>query len=353
MVVHFFNPGYEASILRGVEHYTPPKMVRRLREDLQVLPIYYTGEGEKVLITRRLPDELEHPRLMVHLPAGAELMPWGWAPELSGLFPAIDMPYSSAEMAYLASRERGVELWHKVYKSSPKSFQYTPPRKVVPSLTLSPGRWVLKEDYTSSGRGIEMLDSKSVDIAELLKAKRVQAPPRSLFIEPYYEIVYELGFEYRRQSGRVTYLGYHRAITEKAQYVGSYLGKEDLGVEIEEYAELVRQALDEMSLYNYEGIIGVDTALYRGEDGVMHFVPCLEVNIRPTMGFVALCLNQRYLHGRNGRFKIARRNDLVVQELQDSKPLYLHDTPYLSSGTYLLSPILGDTYFVALLEVGK
>ena len=179
MVVHFFNPGYEASILRGVEHYTPPKMVRRLREDLQVLPIYYAGDEDKVLVTRRLPEELRHSRLTAHLPVGAELKPWGWGPELRGLFPSIELPYSSAEMAYFASRERGVELWHKVYKASPKSFRDAPPRKVVPPLALSPGRWVLKEDFTSSGRGIEMLDSSSEDITEVLQAKWVQTPSRS------------------------------------------------------------------------------------------------------------------------------------------------------------------------------
>ena len=187
MVVHFFNPGYEASILRGVEHYTPPKMVRRLRKDLQVLPIYYAGDEDKVLVTRRLPEELRHSRLTAHLPVGAELKPWGWGPELRGLFPSIELPYSSAEMAYFASRERGVELWHKVYKASPKSFRDAPPRKVVPPLALSPGRWVLKEDFTSSGRGIEMLDSSNVDITEVLQTKWVQTPPRSLFIEPYYD----------------------------------------------------------------------------------------------------------------------------------------------------------------------
>ncbi|OFO52379.1 hypothetical protein HMPREF3027_06565 [Porphyromonas sp. HMSC077F02] len=352
MVVHFFNPGYEASILRGVEHYTPPKMVRRLREDLQTLPIYYAGDEDKVLVTRRLPEELRHSRLTAHLPVGAELKPWGWGPELRGLFPSIELPYSSAVMAYFASRERGVELWHKVYKASPKSFRDAPPRKVVPPLALSPGRWVLKEDFTSSGRGIEMLDSSNVDITEVLQTKWVQTPPRSLFIEPYYEIVYELGFEYQRKNGAVAYLGYHRAITHKAQYIGSYLGEASLGVDIDAYAEWVRQSLQEMELYDYEGIIGVDTALYHWEDGSLHFVPCLEVNIRPTMGFVALSLAQRYLGNRGGRFVIARRDDPIIRRLTDSKPLYLYDDSTLVEGVYLLTPILDNTYFVAILEVG-
>lgn len=357
MKVHFFNPGYEASILRGAAHYTPPKMVRRLRADLQVLPIYFAEDGEGgegILITHNLPAEWMHPRMTEHLVAGAELLPWGWGDELKGLFPSIVLPYTSAEMAHFASRERGVELWHKVYEKSPKSFRYAPPRKVAPSLSLklSPGKWVLKEDYTSSGRGIEILDSSDVDMTEVLRTKQLKSPQKSLFIEPYYEIIYELGFEYRRQAGKVTYLGYHRAITQKSQYVGSYLGAKSPGVAVEVYAELVRQALEAMELYNYEGIIGVDTALYQGME-ILQLVPCLEVNIRPTMGYVALSLARKYLGGRSGRFLIARRNDPIISQVQDARPLYLHDTSVVSPGIYLLTPILEDTYFVALLEVGK
>lgn len=343
--VHYFNPGYEASVADNLRYYTPPKMVRQLRRDLQCLPLYYATSDAKVFISSPLSEEWSHPQLVTQIAEGAKLLPWGWAPELEGLFGSALLPYTPQEMAYFCSRRQGAKLWHAVYRERPELFQFTPPQPLTLDFDLQGKAWVVKSDFTSSGRGVRLVTNKE----ELDKIVAKSRYP--LFIEPFYKIIAELGLEYHYHKGEMTYLGYHQALTNKGQYIGSHLGPLSLEVDIEEYAEVVRQGLAQLSLGRYEGVIGVDTALYRWRDGSLHFVPCLEVNIRPTMGYVALSLAERYLQGRQGQFSIARQSPGLLSQLSSNRPLYLSAEKPLPTGLYPLTPILDESYFVALLQV--
>lgn len=323
-------------------------MVQRLRCDLQTLPIYYAKSGDKVFLKYPMPPQLRHPDFVTRVPSGAALAPWGWAPELEGLFGADNVKVSTEEMSYWASRVRGVELWRLIYELSPDNFVYSPPIKIETTTEVDEGEWVIKEDYTSSGRGIEFIHAGQDP--NLVIQKKLKGD-KQFYIEPYYPIAMEVGLEYGWRNGTVDYIGYHTAITDQGKYVGSQLESIACEREVTAYAEIVRQALQKMSgLESYKGIIGVDTALYL-HCNQMKFVPCLEINIRPTMGFVALCLKKRYLGGRAGRFMIYRMGDPSLSRLVCDTPLYLSDREQLSPGLYPLTPILTDTYFVATLEV--
>ena len=59
--------------------------------------------------------------------------------------------------------------------------------------------------------------------------------------------------------------------------------------------EAVRTVLQEVYGSTYAGCIGVDMLVYRQKDGSFAIHPCIEINMRYTMGMVALRLFQHYV----------------------------------------------------------
>lgn len=350
MKVHYFNPGYEAAIEKGSCNYTPPIMVQQLRRDLQTLPLYYADVNEEVFISSPLPDDLLCKRLIDNKEQVFELLPWGWSPDLKSSFPNINLPYSLEEMKLFGSRSLSIELWHAVYQKAPNLFLYHPPKEVSIGGEVEPGEWVLKEDYTSSGRGVEFINARQNPKIIISRRFGVKKGKR-LFIEPFYHIKEERGYEFwRSEEGEITYIGNHKAIIERGRYKGSSIGESS--DDDREYIDSLIGGLTTLPLGSYSGVIGVDTAIYQDES-VERFVPCFEVNVRPTMGYVAICIERDWLaKGQRGRFMILSKDDDLVQSVNTKQPLYLNENKGgLTPDNYLLTPLLPDTYFVACLLV--
>lgn len=350
MKVHYFNPGYEAAVEQGNFYYTAPRMVQSLRKDLQTLPIYYADKDEQVFIATQLPMELMCGRFFTDASLVTELSPWGWAPDLKATFPNLELPYSLDEMRRLGSRSLSLELWNRVYHHAPDLFRFAPPVEVFMGAHVEQGNWVLKEEFSSSGRGVEFITEEQ-DPNVIIQRRIGKQRGRRLFLEPFYHIEEERGYEFwRTKEGSIKYLGCQRAITEHRRYGGSRLGP--LPMDDQGYVDALLPALTQLPLGAYSGVIGVDTALYLN-GGIVRFVPCLEVNVRPTMGYVAITLQRDWLfEGQRGTFLILTKGDAQLQSLVTTQPLYLSDNMEgLSPGLYLLTPLLKDSYFVACLKV--
>ncbi|MDD7576143.1 MAG: hypothetical protein SPK27_06635, partial [Sodaliphilus sp.] len=88
---------------------------------------------------------------------------------------------------------------------------------------------------------------------------------------------------------------------------------------------------------NYEGFLGVDMLLYN-DGGTTKLNPCVEVNLRATMGLVTCMVGEHILpKGTVGRFKI-----------EYSKSGF----PVLQENRIYLTPILPDTQYCAYIELG-
>lgn len=354
MATHFFNPGYEVSIGKQISHYTPSKLVQRLRVDLQTLPLYYANDNEKVYIQSALPSHLVHDKMTDDRNKVSQLIPWGWAPELCTLFPHLELPYTAKEMTFLASRARSIEAWHAIKNSAFFLPNFLPPKKLEATDEIN-GAHVVKEEFSSSGRGITIVHDTH-DATAIIR--QIQTKRRWFSIEPFYDISQEIGYEFHRNAnGEISYLGRHTAITENGKYIGSRLETSDhtqyptIPSE-EDYINALQTALQTLPLNHYKGILGVDTALCL--IGTQYaYTPCLEVNIRPTMGYVAIKLQESYLgKQQRGQFRILKKKDEDFRQILDQTPLYMRENlTTLPPGIYPLTPIMQDTYFVACLIV--
>ena len=64
----------------------------------------------------------------------------------------------------------------------------------------------------------------------------------------------------------------------------------------------VLMTINELISPHYDGPLGVDMMLYRDQDGQIAINPCVEINLRMTMGMVTAAMGSR--HALRGNFSI-------------------------------------------------
>lgn len=364
MKFHCFNPGYEASAALGDTHYTAPSMVQQMRRDLETLPIYWAEPRDQVLVSDSLLAEL-NPRFTTTINnPSAEIVPWGWAPELKQLLQLNSLPYSAGQMRYWASRERSYELWRYVFNRARDSFEDYPPIKVSSIINCPRSYRILKEEFASSGRGVHRILDGGLE--RVITQKRGKSPNMELYLEHYYDVVQDRGYEFEVLPDRsIRYLGLNIFNTERGRFISNQLAPAEVIEENanrlptipshQDYIEILLASLKALRLTPYTGYIGVDTGVYRDGKGTLRLAPCFEINIRPTMGHLALKLSEKYLTGNmHGAYKIIQKHERDKEyPFASEQPLWaLPDSiKPLTKGIYPLTHIRPNTRFIASLTI--
>ena len=122
-----------------------------------------------------------------------------------------------------------------------------------------------------------------------------------IMLEPYYNNVLDFGMEFQCQKQSVRYCGLSVFSTDNGFYNGNVVAPESYKLEIissmiaPERLLMVREAMEKIlssEMENgYSGPLGVDMMIARMEDGSFRLHPMVEINVRRTMGHVALAIS--------------------------------------------------------------
>lgn len=122
-------------------------------------------------------------------------------------------------------------------------------------------------------------------------------------VEPYYRKVKDFGMEFFSYGdGRVGYCGLSLFCASNGAYTGSLLATENVKLEVlkryisVDLLDSVRRRICELLGRQlagcYRGPLGIDMMVVNNEaDGGFLLHPCVEINLRRTMGHVALSLS--------------------------------------------------------------
>ena len=361
---HFFNPGYESSVALGDKSYTPSGMVQMMRHDLWELPYYYADKGDIVLCPYDLPSSQDL--------SGYELCPWGWAPELRYGRLSELVPYSYDEMKQWSSRHNTYLLLSELIRLYPDVYSEDILPQVIdptlPSIVIEATKsYVLKEEFSSSGRGVVF--AKGAEISDLIRRRQNKSSSKRLYLEPRHNKISDRGYEFvRQEDGKVIYVGPSDFYTTEGRYNGNRVERPEIiherwrstatSVSHDTYVNHLVHAIEALPLGRYHGPIGIDTMVHE-EGGRLHLHPCIEVNVRPTMGWLALALGERYLGDNTTgllELKYYSSPEVLQKELRptltSTTPLYrsTQNTP-LPPGRYLLTTLTPETRFVAILTI--
>jgi hypothetical protein len=397
-MIHYFNPGHETAVLNASKHYQPAARIAKMQEDLAFLPAWYADSDDFVFIKNLLPDNFLPSIQSLKQPASAiceqtlskqndklfnqEISLWGISPQSIHFFEKIDRQYNLSlkipawkeEFRFLGSRFATKEIISELIESVPEIEKAIVPKFYsdlpgIEKVCLSalndgfPDKLLLKSPYSSSGRGLVWLppgkpaqSEKQIISGMLKKQSQVSieiALNKRLDFSMHFEILSEgitqfAGYSVFQTNAKGVY---ENSLTDSREnlenMIAVYIGKHLLMQVRNQLTELLNKTY---SPY-YIGNIGVDMLVYESENQ-FRLHPCVEINMRKSMGYLAIRLYENFIHSdAQGKFFVEYfRNPQVLFEkhltLQKQYPLQIENNR-IYSGYLNLCPINERTNYQA------
>ncbi len=311
-MIQYYNPDNDLALAAGYANYTPPMAAQRLRQAGALLPMWYGKPGDKVLcfgVNARWWDDMV---ASFHLATDiwdhqcdSAPSPWGWSLPVRNYFRDLGftsgLPSDEAirKIRELSHRRTAAELGRALKDSFP-SLTLTEPAveahdlsEVEKAIARFGGQAMIKFPWSSSGRGLASTRLMGMD-KTLRMAQESISKQGSVLVEPLHEPALNFALLYETRGGRALQLGTSVFDTdERGIYVGNMVAHEsdrrkrvgecmDLDI-LDEVDRFILDWLIEHVAAYYEGILGVDMLITA--DGGLD--PCVELNLRKTMGYVA------------------------------------------------------------------
>ena len=333
MTIHIFNPEHDIALASGLANFTAPHAGRQLRHDLGFLSAVWAQEGDVTLV-----DDVDHAERAFHklafrlhsllgndrlygsrrtfLPWNRQLPavkpdainPWGWNSALKAAL--LRCGIGTAQLPddeqlqtirQLSHRRTAAALLPKLRLDGTvgEAFECNTEAKVGKLLDQY-GRLVLKAPWSSSGRGLRFVDDKhNLQTSTYLAGwfRNLLSSQGSVLVEPYYNKVKDFGMEFCSDGeGHVSYVGLSLFSTENGAYTGNILATEAVKTRmmadylpvslLDAVKDSICRELGQVFKGIYAGLFGIDMMVVAGGEGfLLH--PCVEINLRRTMGHVA------------------------------------------------------------------
>lgn len=399
MTLHIFNPENDLALACFEPHFIPPRSARVMADDLSMLPAWWAEEGDAVCVASpeeaarfaALPGATLCPRVrwMTYDDcAGCDrVQPLGWSPLtvtrlLRGKCDARILPDEAALRCWreLSGRRHAVELlsfltgmdsvlgreWGSYLCG--RSFYCTDEREVVRLLDEYP-ETILKAPWSGSGKGLRL--GRTGFVPPLSGwCRRLLREQGGVVVEPLYNKVYDFALEFDADGrGHATYRGLSVFFTtHQGAYAGNWVASEAVkeqwlarympaGMYAALREELVG-CIGRVFAGSYCGPLGVDMMLCRvpGRDGLcVH--PCVEVNLRRTMGLVAIDLSRYVATESQGRFSIDYAKDEGTLLADGERLIREHPLRWadgrIEEGFLPLVPVTESSHYRAVLHVER
>ena len=322
--LYVFNPEHDIALAANISNFTAPHAGRKLRSDLGYIPALWDGDDDYVLVDdveravrsygrlrariggrpRQFVDKSQLRRLYID-----KVEPWGWdlALRSSLIRYGVDASILPAEeeiavIRDLSHRRQAADLLSQLQLPGVIGSSWCG-RTIdeVKQALDSHGHIVVKAPWSSSGRGVRFISGELDEYQERWISNIVEKQG-CVTIEPYYNKVKDFGMEFESDGqGHVNYLGLSLFHTKNGAYVGNLITTEDekrrmisayisLGL-LDDVQKEICRIMGELLKDKYQGPFGVDMMIVatREKDGfLLH--PCVEINMRRTMGHVALSI---------------------------------------------------------------
>ena len=318
-----FNPEHDLALAANLSNFTAPHAGRQLRADLGFVPAIWAAADDFVLVenvedaerrflrlTRRPFGRFIAKDLLCKLQFSAVDV-WGWDLAIRAYLlrwgvEAVVMPTVTQidAIRQLSHRRHAMQLLESLQMPGTIGCaSETDQMDIIADRLHSGEHLVVKAPWSSSGRGVRFMEG-DMNIYDNGWVRHVIEKQGSVMVEPYYNKVKDFGMEFVSDGkGLVSYVGLSLFQTSNGAYTGNILASEDekehmisryISVDL---LKAIRQKICTlMGLLlkdRYAGAFGIDMMVVRRDDGdgfLLH--PCVEINLRRTMGHVAISLTE-------------------------------------------------------------
>ncbi len=329
--LHVFNPEHDLALAFGKSNFTPPTAGRGMRLFLGALSALWADDGDLILldsIDEALVMQSEHGKFMSDVRMIAkrqlenltereweevsEISPWGWNAALRRQLERANVPGRLLpetgridEIRRLSHRESSIPILDDLVATIPQTIgrrwvahNLEEAKMMLADCSLG----VVKAPWSSSGRGVRFSpDVMSANMEGFVR--NVLSSQGSVIVEPAYHKIVDFAMEFVSDGqGHASYSGLSLFETDNGYYLGNVLADEEqksrslsklVSIDVvHQVSARLSLILGEWCKGVYSGPMGVDMMVV--ESGGCNMVhPCVEINLRRTMGHVALDLARR------------------------------------------------------------
>ena len=318
-----FNPEHDLALAANLSNFTAPHAGRQLRADLGFVPAIWAAANDFVLVenvedaerrflrlTRRPFGRFIAKELLCKLQFSAVDV-WGWDLAIRayllrwGVDAAVMPTVTQIDaIRQLSHRRHAMQLLERLQMPGTIGCaSETDQMEMIADRLQSGEHLVVKAPWSSSGRGVRFMEG-DMNIYDNGWVRHVIEKQGSVMVEPYYNKVKDFGMEFVSDGkGIVSYVGLSLFQTSNGAYTGNILASEDekehmisryISVDL---LKAIRQKICTLMGVllkdRYAGAFGIDMMVVRRDDGdgfLLH--PCVEINLRRTMGHVAISLTE-------------------------------------------------------------
>ena len=320
--LYVFNPEHDLALAANLSNFTAPHAGRKLRYDLGYISALWAGDDDYILVDdvakavrcygrlkakiggspKQFVDKTQLHRLYIN-----KVEPWGWDLALRSFLirygvDAVPTEDMIAVIRNLSHRRHASELLSNIQMSGTVGISHEADNLAdIQQFLDTYHHIVVKAPWSSSGRGVRFIADGIYGYQERW-IRNVIEKQGSVMVEPYYNKVKDFGMEFESDGeGKVSYLGLSLFHTKNGAYMGNVLAPEDEKQQLlSRYIsaglllavrDKICQRMGDVLKGKYQGPFGVDMMIVGSADKdgfLLH--PCVEINMRRTMGHVALAI---------------------------------------------------------------
>jgi hypothetical protein len=265
------------------------------------------------------------------------LRPWAWSPDagrflepLAGeVSPGMLWQWQSVPREWF-SKEIGIRL-EELLGLSEKGAVCRSVEEAWHAIEglLTDGQALAKAPYSYAGRGHKRINRESPEEATKNWLANVIADHGCVIVEPWLERVMDFSALYEMDAtGHAALIGLTVMENDAAgRFLGTRVSPKWASMLEPEVAAFLHREAEVMAWYQekipavlggllpgYVGPLGVDAMVHRRPDGTLALKHVVELNVRMTMGRVALELLQKSAPNRRGSFRILRKGKMDPAE---------------------------------------
>jgi len=345
-----FNPEHELALANNDENFMPKASTKKLAEDLRFLS-FWCEQTDKISV-------------------------WGWNKYirkkliLSGIdkniLPSDEYLQNIRELSH---RKTASEAMFFLRREIATPLPY--PAEILKNITEIEHfaqkyyEIVLKSPYSSSGKGV-YFSGKDLSNSVLGWCKKTVTQQGCVLGEKRFEVVKNFAMEFQVVDNQTNFVGYSLFETDGKIYRNNILTSDEniektisrCGIDLR-VLNAVKQSLikffNQKIAQKYSGFLGVDMFVFQ-ENGKKFLNPCVEINLRHTMGLVAHKFYKNFvLPNSEGIFSIdfyENSTELFQNHKQNfiDKPLIIKDNKIVN-GYLSLCPVFENTNYRVRVEI--
>ena len=317
-----FNPENDLALAHGKAQYTAPPNAQLLHNAGATLPIWYCNEGDSILAHKLNREWLQSQQHLFEVPNIedstdniSELLPWGWSLNTCRQFSEYGVDssllpneISIEKIRQLSHRRHTINVISQINEicniNLPQPIEATSTTQVIDFLHKNQSIY-LKSPWSSSGRGV--INTATLSEEEIIRrANGIIRRQGSVMCEKALDKIKDFAMLFYCDNNGVRFHNYSSFFNIGAgNYAGNIIGSKEFIInsitqygisqqKLELFASTLCDILTKLIVPHYRGYLGVDMMIYN-DNGKIEIAPCVEINLRMTMGVVASLWSQKHL----------------------------------------------------------